>query len=356
MQKIKILGAGISGLCAAINLSQAGYKVEVYEKNPDCGMRFNGDMQGLENWSDEENVLDSLAKMHIDVNFEATPFSKVTVTNCEETKEFSFDQPLFYLIKRGKMKGSIDQGLKEQALAANVAISFEKTIDPKESDIVATGPRLLKNMPLIDRGIIFKTDLPDMAVAIVNDKAAYQGYSYLLVVNGSACLCTCMNNAEKRLDDCFEFTKKYFTKKYDLKIENPQPVGGIFNFSVNNKYKKGKSRYVGEAAGLQDFLYGFGMRTAFNSGYLAAKSIILRKDYKELAQEKFQNYLKAGVVNRFGWENTDTDNYSLLLEKLDKDNNNVDIPRSIYNLNFAQRLEYPIASGYIKKRYPEVFE
>jgi phytoene dehydrogenase-like protein len=30
MKKIKILGAGISGLTAAINLSKAGYKVEVF--------------------------------------------------------------------------------------------------------------------------------------------------------------------------------------------------------------------------------------------------------------------------------------------------------------------------------------
>src|SRR5450759_4808922 len=124
MKKIKILGAGISGLTAAINLSLAGYKVEVFEKNPDCGMRFHGDMQGLENWSDEEDVLDSLQHMNVDINFEVTPFRKVVLTNCKSDEEFSFDKPLFYLITRGKMKGSLDQGLKEQALSANVEIHF----------------------------------------------------------------------------------------------------------------------------------------------------------------------------------------------------------------------------------------
>ena len=51
MKEVKILGAGLSGLTAAINLAQIGYKVDVYEKNKDVGMRFHGDLQGLENWS-----------------------------------------------------------------------------------------------------------------------------------------------------------------------------------------------------------------------------------------------------------------------------------------------------------------
>ncbi|MEI6499265.1 MAG: FAD-dependent oxidoreductase, partial [bacterium] len=33
MKNIKILGAGISGLTAAINLARAGLEVDVYEKN-----------------------------------------------------------------------------------------------------------------------------------------------------------------------------------------------------------------------------------------------------------------------------------------------------------------------------------
>lgn len=99
--KIIILGAGISGLTAAINLAKAGYNVEVFEKRSDCGMRFNGDMQGIENWCSEEDVLDSMAEMHLDVNFEFTPFRKITFSNCDKTEDFSFDRPLFYVIKRG---------------------------------------------------------------------------------------------------------------------------------------------------------------------------------------------------------------------------------------------------------------
>jgi phytoene dehydrogenase-like protein len=51
MENIKIMGAGISGLSAAINLATAGYNVDVFEKRSDCGLRFDRDINGLENWS-----------------------------------------------------------------------------------------------------------------------------------------------------------------------------------------------------------------------------------------------------------------------------------------------------------------
>jgi flavin-dependent dehydrogenase len=57
--------------------------------------------------------------------------------------------------------------------------------------------------------------------------------------------------------------------------------------------------YTGEAAGLQDFLWGFGMRYAINSGYYAAQSIIHGKDYEQLIKKHFTGRLKASISNRF---------------------------------------------------------
>ena len=41
---------------------------------------------------------------------------------------------------------------------------------------------------------------------------------------------------------------------------------------------------VGEAAGFQDLFLGFGMKYAFLSGYIAAKSIIEEKNYDGLME------------------------------------------------------------------------
>lgn len=351
--EVKILGAGLSGLTAAITLSKAGINVKVFEKNADCGMRFHGDLQGIENWSNKEDALDSLVKMHIDLNFDYTPFRKVIFTNCRDSKNFSFNRPLFYLVKRGNDQDSIDQSLKKQAISQGVKIHFGKTILPEDADIVATGPPL-KHIPAAVKGIIFHTDLPNMAVGVINEKAGHKGYSYLLVTDGYGCLCACVFSETKKIHDCFEFAQNYFVQKYNIKIKNPKSVGGVGYYSLRNIYKKGKTLYVGEAAGIQDLFAGFGMRTAMTSGYLAAQSIIKKSDYKKLAKDKFENYLKAGVVNRYIWEHVDLDNYLTILDKLNEIDNSTNLLGSMYNFNLLERIEFNIALKYIKKKYPEI--
>ena len=81
MDESSIIGAGPAGLSAAINLAKAGYEVNVFEKNKSVGGRFNGDFQGLENWSENIDPLKKLKYMGIDDNFETYPFSKLTISN-----------------------------------------------------------------------------------------------------------------------------------------------------------------------------------------------------------------------------------------------------------------------------------
>ncbi len=57
---VQIAGAGPAGLAAAITLAQAGRRVAVHEAQREVGHRFQGDPQGLENWSTERDVLEIL--------------------------------------------------------------------------------------------------------------------------------------------------------------------------------------------------------------------------------------------------------------------------------------------------------
>jgi len=353
VKKIKILGAGISGLTAAINLKKEGYNVEVFEKNADCGQRFHGDMQGIENWSRKIDVIADLASKNIEINFDCTPFSNLTLSNCKIDEKFNFDRPLFYLVKRGDVAGSLDQGLKKQALAAGVEIHFNTTIKPERADIIASGPKIGR-VSVADRGIVFKTTMANTATAIINNDLAHKGYSYLLVVNGYACLCSCVFGETEKLTECFHRTKTYFVKKYSLQIVDAKPVGGIGFFTINNIWQKEKSRFVGEAAGIQDFLAGFGMRTAFQSGYLAAKSIIENRSYSDLAEEEFRNYLKAGVVNRFFWEHIKVGDHLHLAKEINDLFRSVRKIRSTYSFNLTQRIKYRQAFNYIDEMYSGV--
>jgi hypothetical protein len=48
-------------------------------------------------------------------------------------------------------------------------------------------------------------------------------------------------------------------------------------------------------------LWGFGMRFAFRSGALAARSILTGEPYEELCSNALDDLLRAGLVNRVMW-------------------------------------------------------
>jgi flavin-dependent dehydrogenase len=350
MKQIIILGAGLSGLTAGINLARKGYRVDVYERNEDVGTRFNGDMQGLENWSERKDILEELRGMNIEISFDCDPFSKVTLTNCSKTKEINSRRPLFYLVKRGSFCGTIDYGLKAEALKLGVNLHFQRTLSPDKADIVATGPTYRKAEGIV-KGIVFNTDAADTAIVVFNNSLAFKGYSYLLVARKYGCICTVVFDEMWRANECFEKTRKYFVRKLDLNVRSTKEVVGAGNFSLRCARKKNPV-HVGEAAGLQDFLGGFGMRFAITSGYLAAQSFIENLDYGRIANRRFQNKLKAGVVNRYLWENVlSKRNYALFINMGEFVRVNL---HSMYNYNLLQRMIYQLALAKLKKTYPQL--
>lgn len=351
---IKILGAGPSGLTAAINLAQAGYQVDVYEKRSDTGKRFHGDLQGLENWSDEEDVLEQFGRMNLDINFDADPFLKLIITNGQSQRVSHYDQPLCYLVKRGDVEGSLDQGLKQQALRAGVDIHFRQTIPADEADIVATGP-ISRELFAVDKGIVFKTDYEDTNVFLLNDRAAYKGYSYLLITRGYGCMCTVLFDRFPDLDENFEVAREMLEGMFNFDIREPQAVAGVGCFSTKNIYQKGQTLYVGEAAGLQDLMWGFGIKTAVESGFMAAESIIQDRDFASLARRHFQPKLKATLVDRFVWEILRYKDYRAVVgDGLSTQARSSFDLGFLYNYSWLHRLVYPVALWAMRRRYPNL--
>ena len=81
-KEIKIVGAGLSGLTAAINLAKAGYKVKIFEKNDIVGKRFHSDYQGIENWVYNQDTIEHLKNLNIELNFPQTDgFKRITKNN-----------------------------------------------------------------------------------------------------------------------------------------------------------------------------------------------------------------------------------------------------------------------------------
>lgn len=350
MGEIQILGAGPAGLSAAINLARSGYNVDIFEKSSDVGSRFHEDFQGLENWSDKEDVLQLFKDMNINLNFKYNPFLELRIFNESKIWNFKCKRPAFYLVKRGSKEETLDTALKNQALDLGVNVHFNEIIPENEADIIATGP-IKDKIYAAAKGITFNTFSQNMAVGIVNNNAALTGYSYLLIADGQGCMATVLFNNFNNINSYFKQTKKIFNNKFDLNLKETGKMGGIGSFSYENIFRRGKSLYVGEAAGLQDFLWGFGIKSAVTSGYLAAKSIINGKDYQKCAERIFKDKLKAGMVNRYLWERFCFLDYSFIVNRIHKADDHLKFLNYFYNVNFIHKMIYPFAWKYLKKKY-----
>lgn len=355
MKPVIIAGSGPAGLTAAINLARAGKRVRVFERHSDSGKRFYGDIQGLENWSEQGDVLERLGQMGLEINFHCAPFPELAVSNGQRQWRFHCEKPAFYLVKRGAIPGSLDQGLKEQALAWGVEINYGQRLDPEQADIVATGP-LANHVFGVAKGQIFKTAMADQALGLVNDDAAFKGYSYLLVSQGYGCICTVLFDRFAEINRCFTATCRQLAQLTSLDIQNPRPVGGLGSFALNPVFRRGNSLYVGEAAGLQDLLWGFGMRSAMVSGFLAARSLIENTDYPRQASRFFKKRLRASLVNRYCWERCGRDNYVWIMDRIDRAPSSRQFMHSFHNFNFFQKLLYPLARRFAKQRYAKLLK
>lgn len=351
---VRILGAGPAGLSAAIALARSGREVHVFERYDTVGKRFQGDLQGLENWTLKENALDQIRAFGLKVNFDATPFHEVTFTNGRHTFQRHSSDPFFYLVKRGPFPGSLDAGLCEQALEHGVSIHYRSTLSPEQADIIATGP-IRKAIIAADKGLVFQTDLPNMAIAIYHDDFAFQGYSYLLVAQGYGCLCTVVFSQLQRLNACFERTLELARRLVSLNLDNARPVGGIGSFSFGHPVTLGKTLLAGEAAGFQDLLWGFGIRMALTSGYLAGGSMLTGGDYAEQVHDTLDPILKASLVNRFLWETMKRDACTYMPRLLDLPTGLRFTFNDLCRFSLAHRALYPFALRYAKSHYAQCF-
>ncbi len=316
-QEVHIVGAGPSGLAAALYLARAGLKPVVFEQAHDIGARFHGDFQGLENWSTGEDVTEMLAGLGIEQNFRCVPYNTGAVYGPSgQQTALTTERPLFYLVERGGGAASLDRGLKRQAEKAGAEFRFGVRMEEAQAEkvIVATGPR---TPSAVARGIVFETSHPDGFYAFLGDHLAPQGYAYLLVHEGRATLATCLFEKFGRVQKHFERTLGTVLDAVGFDIHAPQSFGGYVDFGLRRPWTRNdRFYYVGERAGLQDALWGFGLRYALRSGMLAARAIAMGEDYGALVEEHLVGRLKASLSNRVLFNRLGNHGYGWALQRL----------------------------------------
>lgn len=295
---VDIVGAGPAGLSAALAARAHGRKVVVYEKRPDVGARFHGDFQGLENWTSDTDVLAELAGLGLHTNFAHTPVYEIVCLNADGSSHIvNATDPIFYLVRRGRDAGTLDQALEAQALDAGVTVRFgERLRHIPDGGVVAEGPH---RADVIAAGYVFDTDMANGCYVTVGDQFAPAGYSYLLIDQGRGTVATCLFDHfhdERRYLDA---TVAFFEHTVGLRWHNAQRFGGSGNYQRIEHAVIGKRCYVGEAAGFQDALFGFGLRYALLSGHLAGQCGGSSGDYEQAWQHRLGGLNATSVFNRW---------------------------------------------------------
>jgi flavin-dependent dehydrogenase len=348
---IEIAGAGPAGLAAALTVVKEGNHAIVSERHGDVGHRFNGDFQGLENWTTDGDVIDELEAIGIDPTFEHTPFKECVYFD-PSGREYVYrsERPIWYLVRRGSTAGTLDHGLKTQALEAGAEIRFNTAQEHlPEGGIVAHGPR---RADAIAVGYVFESDRADGAFAAISDELAPKGYSYLLICGGRATIASCMFADFHQEKIYLDRTVEFFREKVGLEMTNARRFGGFGNVIVAHDPRKGNMLYVGEAAGFQDALFGFGMRYAMLSGHLAARAWLQERPeiYDRLWRERLGGLLRAAVVNRHFYEKIGNRGYASLMSRIEGASDVRNWLRRYYEGGWGKSLLYPLARRGLKRK------
>ncbi|HEX9753364.1 MAG TPA: NAD(P)/FAD-dependent oxidoreductase [Methyloceanibacter sp.] len=337
-----VVGAGPAGLACAIVLARAGRTVIVREWHRTVGTRFHGDFQGLENWSDGQDVLDELRAVGIEPSFDCHPVRHGTAFDAwGQAYPIHGERPLYYLVQRGSRGGSLDFGLLKQAIAAGAEVRFgDRATALNGPTVLAIGPR---SADAIAAGYVFETDRPDGNWIAFNNALAPLGYAYLLIHRGHGTVASCMFTDFKRQAEHVERAVAFFRERATLEMRDPRPFGGFANFRLPRTAVQGGHLVVGEQAGFQDALAGFGMRYALRSGILAARSLIEGSDYTLLWRRELLPLLRTGASNRFIFNMLGERGWRWALRGLSRSDTG-DRLRRLYRPSALTWLTYPLAA------------
>ena len=203
------------------------------------------------------------------------------------------------MFERGQFfENSLEKQLLAHALNNSVEVIYKNSVN--SADIIAIGPEKI-NANIFGYGRIYDGIIND-AILFYNNDYAPKGYVCVLPSKDKFQILSVsfdrneFATLEKRFEKAIEQNKILKDLINDNKfIRN---IGGIGNYFINPVgYKNGKY-YVGEAGGFQDASRGFGVWYAILTGYMAAQSIIEKKDYNKTWRKELLKELNDSIKRR----------------------------------------------------------
>lgn len=314
-ETIKIAGAGVSGLTAAINLAKNGYNVIVYEKDKS----FTKDnICAVRNYDLKKDALEEFKECGVNLKPQSKARRVIKFSPNHSIEEHS-KNPIFYIFERGSSENSIENQLYKQAMDLGVRIFMGKPVDEKHVDIVATGGR---RIDIFAYGHIYKNlKVPeDTAYILYDNLYAPNGYIYVLTANRRTVIVTVSFNKKKFRYLPVNFSiflgKNDFVRNLVKRREPVSKVSGFGNYDIVKTAKENGRYHVGERGFFMDASKGFGIRYAIITGYLAAKSIVDNFNYDELWKHILKEELERNFKRRVFLKRLTNKDYDLMLRRM----------------------------------------
>jgi len=301
MKTIRIAGAGVSGLTAAVSLANEGVPVEVYEIMQFHTWRsVSKGIQAIRNYEARQDILDKFKGMGIRLVRPYPVYSEVRYSpSFKQIEIISKDRPIFYCLSRNP-PNTIMSDLLDEAARKNVTFKFGSTV--KNPDIIATGTRMRRISVFAYH---YEDTKCDGSIHIfLDNRYASHGYIGILPYHGGEMTLgsASFNGSEdvlalkQKLDRFIEASP--IVKDFLKGAKRAQIISGYEDYNKPGSAKLENSILTGEAAGFMDASRGFGLSYAVESGYLAAKSIIENSSYDELWKSSFGEEISRYYLRR----------------------------------------------------------
>ena len=341
-ETVQIAGAGPAGLSAAICLARAGRAVIVHEAQAQVGARWSGGWQVIENFTRQDDVWDAFQRYGITLRCPRLPVHALTLFDDRmRATEVHSREPLGYLVRRGTADGTLDTALLAAAQEAGVLLRYRSRVSPREAVAVrATGPAAADGLGC---EISFATTLRNRLQVILDPTLTPDGYAYLFVHEGWATIGMAILHDFTVMDRAWHATVERFQQLEPFTTGAARRSVVPVNFCLPRTLHARGALLAGEAAGLQDYLFGFGMRAAITSGCLAAQTILTADDYDVAWRRLLGPAHAASVALRYFYERSGRTGARWLIRAAGKARNVRAYLHGLYQPAWWQQVLLPLA-------------
>ena len=297
--RIRIAGGGLFGLATAVLLARQGAEVEVFDPRVGGGGRFFGGWQVLDNGLAPTDALIECKQLGFPSLPPVRPVRHAVLLDAFGGRhEVASAEPYTYFILRGG-EGSLDAWLRDEALTAGVVL-HEGCDAPADAEVVATGPRRADG---VARELVFRSDLPDTVAVLFDPEATPSGYAYLFCHDGRATFGVAQVRRLRSLPEAHRVAWERVRRELgEVAVEDRHEGGQGMAFAPPRSLRCSNGRwYVGEAAGVQHFLFGLGNRLALRSAALVADGVAGRWDRARFERMLYRPML-ASLALRWAYE------------------------------------------------------